>query len=600
MTITAISNTARWATNRINTYLLRTAPIKLVAYTFIATIGLQKINQLRDERNRSWFLNRVISRLLQVPKFREIFQRKLALQFAESSKSIRGKWAPFGTPSCKIPNQGISYASLKALILKYHEITQKGLAGHHYSGTIYPMSPQSDQQLGEVGETEDPAIELQNLFTTAYRYAHLWNPLHTSEFPIGSFLEYQVVQMVASLFGGKNVTGIVTSGGTESVMTAAKAYRNWGLQKGIAPGDAVIIAPDSIHASLEKAAADYHIRLVLIPTDIEGRVDMNAMEQAVERHKSNLVALFGSAPSYAKGRIDPIKQLGVLASEYGVGCHVDCCLGGFVINFHPGLENNYLQSPGITSLSIDTHKNGCAPKGSSVLVTKRMPGGEDLSYYSIYAIPKWTGGVYGTAKMAGSHSSLPALTAYLAMMLIGKDGYEKIAIKIIKSAREIASIVKTIPGLQLLGEPDLNVVAFRVNPQIGLMSGASYVFAAEMSKRGFVLSALRGDSVHFCVTGRFVQDPDVLKSFASAAEESIEAVKKLNGELIQRGEKFSGDAGMYCELEAAMEPKRETQGLGKYIENSLFGERGAEEAVRTYLSATLNPWRQESSRYAVD
>lgn len=592
MAITALTNTAEWAAKRINTYLQGTSPINLIAYTIIATIAWQKLSQLRDGRSRNWLFNRVIHRLLQVPKFQALLQEKLSKQFAESAKSIQKKWAPFGDPLREIPERGASYAALIALIHKYNEITQRGLQGRHYSGTIYPMNPECTQKV-EGNGTEDTALELQNLFTNAYRCANLWNPLHTTEFPVGSFLEYQVVQMVASLFGGKDVAGVVTSGGTESLMTAAKGYRNWGLQKGIAPGEAVIIAPDSIHASLKKAADDYHIRLVLIPTDEEGRVDMDAMKVAAEKHKSNLVALFGSAPSYAKGRIDPIKDIGVIATEYDVGCHVDCCLGGFVINFHPELVTNYLQSPGITSLSTDTHKNGWAPKGSSVLVTKRMPGGEDLSYYSIYAIPEWTGGVYGTAKTAGSHSCLPALTAFLAMMSIGRDGYSETAGKIIHSAREIASIVKRVPGLQLLGEPDLNVVAFKVSPQLGLMKGASYVFAKEMSDRGFVLSALRGDAVHLCITGRFVQDEGALERFASAAQESLLAVQKLNGELIQRGEKFSGDAGMYCELEAAMEPKRETQGWAKYIENSLFGEVGAQAAVKTYLLAILNPWRRE-------
>jgi glutamate/tyrosine decarboxylase-like PLP-dependent enzyme len=590
MAIGAFTNTVRWAAQQINTCLHGTSPTTIIGTTLVAYIALKKLSQLSDARTRNWLWHRFAHRLLQVETFQALLQKKLDVQFAESAESIKKKWAPFGDPVRTLPENGATFAELMALIQRYNEITQKGLQERQYSGTIYPKATE-DLQIEAPKAPKNKAEELLALFTTAFRCANLWNPLHTTEFPVGSFLEYQVVQMVASLFGGKDVAGVVTSGGTESLMTAAKGYRNWGLERGIPPGESVIIAPDSIHASLKKAANDYHIRLILIPTDEEGRVDMDALENAIEKHRSNLVALFCSAPSYPKGRIDPVEQFGVLASEYGVGCHVDCCVSLFLINYHPKLVTNYFANPGITSISGDPHKNGWAPKGTSVIAAKEVPGGKNLCYYFTYAIPEWTGGVYGTSKTAGSHSCMPALTAFLAMMSIGNTGYRQIAEEIIKAASGMATIVKAIPGLKLLGEPDLNIVAFKVDPQLGLMAGATYVFAKEMSERGFVLSALKGDAVHFCITGRFVGDKTALTRFEAAARVSLEAVQKLNGELIKRGQKFAGDAGMYCQLEAAMEPKRETQGWAKYIENVIFGEIGAQAAVKTYLLANLNPWR---------
>lgn len=579
-----VMNGVQWVITGINQYLSVTPPVQMIAVTILAWTSLQNLNKLRDERTRDWLWQRISHRLLQVPQLRQIFHAKLAAQCAASAESFKKKWAPFGEPIRKIPDEGVDFSELMGLIRKYHKITMDGLKGKQFSGTIY-SSGLDQPQFAEALAGEYIAEDLEALFTSAFRCAYLWNTLHTTEFPIGSFLEYQVVQMVSEAFGGdKNVAGVVTSGGTESIMTAAKGYRNWGLERGIAPGETVIIAPDSIHASLQKAADDYHIRLILIPTNEMGVVDMEAMHDAIIKHRSNLVALFASAPSYPKGKIDPISDIGILASEYGVGCHVDCCLGGFV------LKQNFLNLLGITSLSADTHKNGWAPKGSSVLVTKEVPEGQNLSYYSTYAIPGWTGGVYGTVKSAGSQSVLPAFHAFLAMMAIGQKGYNEISESILKAANHMAGIIKSIPGLRLLGEPDLNVVAFKVDPALGLMPGASYAFAKEMSDRGFVLNALRGDSVHFCITGRFVGNEQNLTKFEEAARESLEAVQKLNGALIQKGQKFPGDAGMYCELEAAMAPKREAQGLLKYFENSLFGGIGAMAAVKTYLVAMLNPW----------
>jgi sphinganine-1-phosphate aldolase len=45
------------------------------------------------------------------------------------------------------------------------------------------------------------------------------------------------------------------------------------------------------------------------------------------------ILLYGSAPSFPHGAIDPIRELGRLAVRYRCGLHVDCCLGGFVLPF---------------------------------------------------------------------------------------------------------------------------------------------------------------------------------------------------------------------------------------------------------------------------
>ena len=51
------------------------------------------------------------------------------------------------------------------------------------------------------------------------------------------------------------------------------------------------------------------------------------MEALMKKYKHRVVALFGSAPSYPTGVIDPIAKLSALAIKYECGLHVDCCLG---------------------------------------------------------------------------------------------------------------------------------------------------------------------------------------------------------------------------------------------------------------------------------
>jgi glutamate/tyrosine decarboxylase-like PLP-dependent enzyme len=77
-----------------------------------------------------------------------------------------------------------------------------------------------------------------------------------------------------------------------------------------------------------------------------------------------------SAPSYPHGVLDPVGEVATLASAAGVPCHVDACIGGWVLPYlDDDLEPFDLSVPGVTSLSVDLHKYGYAPKAVSVLLT---------------------------------------------------------------------------------------------------------------------------------------------------------------------------------------------------------------------------------------
>ena len=73
--------------------------------------------------------------------------------------------------------------------------------------------------------------------------------------------------------------------------------------------------------------------------------------------------IIGSAPCFPYGLIDPIKAIGELAKQYNIPFHVDACLGGFIIQYDINLKLTF--DDNIQSISVDPHKYGLAPKGSS-------------------------------------------------------------------------------------------------------------------------------------------------------------------------------------------------------------------------------------------
>ena len=61
-----------------------------------------------------------------------------------------------------------------------------------------------------------------------------------------------------------------------------------------------------------------------------------------------------------------------LAAARGVGCHVDACIGGFVLPFLEAAGSDVppwdFRVPGVTEISADIHKYGYTPKGASVVL----------------------------------------------------------------------------------------------------------------------------------------------------------------------------------------------------------------------------------------
>ena len=158
------------------------------------------------------------------------------------------------------------------------------------------------------------------------------------------------------------------SGGTESILLAMKAYRDFARERrGIAAPE--IVAPVTAHAAFDKAARFFGMPLVRVPVDGGFRADPGALAGAITERTAVVV---GSAPSFPHGVIDPIPEIAALAAEQGVACHVDACLGGFILPWAERLGYPVppfdFRLPGVTSMSADTHKYGYAAKGSSVVL----------------------------------------------------------------------------------------------------------------------------------------------------------------------------------------------------------------------------------------
>jgi len=604
---------------------LRSSPlsssVKLLALFLIYKKIAWVLPFLRFQMGESFrdYLGRIALTL--VPAVQKAYLKEVNGQLNDTRKGGRKNWDELGELRTKMPEQGYSKEYLLHILKHISSVTQTRCESNYMSGTIYSYSHWKEDNSQDAQGVEDFSKEVSNsrdlstprdliklskdlgeLYSKAFHKSYLWNSLHTTEFGVGDWLSYQVVHMAADIYGAapsENIMGFVTSGGTASLMNAMRSYREWGIyNRGHIAGEGVILCFDSVHAAVDKAGIAYNLHVELIPLGLHDQPDLKALKAALKKFGDRVICIVASTPSYPLGVMEPVREVAEIALKAGVGMHVDSCLGGFVINFLDDIDTRYLSIPGVTSLSCDTHKNGWAPKGSSVLITRQIQDLRfktiNLAYYSYYSIPSWTGGLYGTPANPGSQHVTHVLHAYLAMLAIGKDGYRQIGNMIHKATKDMADIIRKEPRVQILGDksPKANVIAWRISPEASWPSGAIYAFAHEMSTRNITLSALGGgERVHFCVTGRSAGDPNFVGMFERALKDSLDATAVHVKDVVAGRKAFPGDAGLYGTLNAAMEPTSENcKSRAEYIQNYLLGNSGVKDGIRMYFYGSHDPY----------
>ncbi|KAM9560954.1 sphingosine-1-phosphate lyase 1-like isoform 2-T2 [Salvelinus alpinus] len=400
----------------------------------------------------------------------------------------------------QLPEQGLTQAEVLDRISEYETLNEVDWEKGRVSGAVY---------WGD--ET------LTKLLVKVYGDFAWSNPLHPDIFPGVRKMEAEVVRMTCTLFqGGPNTCGTVTSGGTESILMACKAYRDMAYERGVKHPE--IIAPVSVHAAFDKAANYFGMKLVHIPLDKNTmKVDVKAMRRAISKNTAMLVC---SAPQFPHGIIDPIEEVGKLALKYNLPLHVDACLGGFLIVFMA--KANYPLAPfdfrvkGVTSISADTHKYGYAPKGSSVI----LYSDKKYRHYQYFVAPDWQGGIYASPSVAGSRPGGIIAACWATMMHMGEDGYIKATKKIIDTARTIKTEIRKINGVFVFGDPEVSVVA------IGSDVFDIFRLSNALTSKGWNLNTLQyPSSIHICCTVLHTHE-GVAKQFISDIKEQVALILK--------------------------------------------------------------------------
>jgi sphinganine-1-phosphate aldolase len=340
------------------------------------------------------------------------------------------------------------------------------------------------------------------------------NGLDPTAFPSLAAMERDLVALTRPLVGAPDsAVGTVTSGGTESILLAVQTARD---ARPVA--DPVLVVPTTAHGAFHKAAHYFGVRLVAVDVDpVTKRAVPAAMAAAMDEHAGRVVLVAVSAPSYAHGVIDPVEPVAAAAAERGLRCHVDACIGGWVLPWaEPAPPPWDFRCPGVTSLSVDLHKYAYTPKGVSLLL-HRTP---ELRRPQFFATADWPGYTMLNATTQSTKSGGPLAAAWAVVQHIGVDGYRDLVATTLAATRRLAAGITAREHLALAAEPDSSLLAVRTDDALDV-----FTLSDEMGERGWFVQpqmAFRDlpATLHLTVSAATAAGVD---DFLAALDESVAA-----------------------------------------------------------------------------
>lgn len=353
---------------------------------------------------------------------------------------------------------------------------------------------------------DDHENEHKEIMQTAYNLYAYTNPMHIDLFHSVVFMEKNLIVMISKLFGNlEHQSGSITNGGTESIFLALKTYRdmkytkilNSGIFKNTHINKINVVAPDTVHCSVDKLCHYLNIQLIKIKSNHEHRVTVCDILKSVNEYTACVVL---SAPSYGFGIMDDVEHIAPAMKDRNIPVHVDACLGGFIWIFQKQKETTDTMNvdmaskysfcvDGVTSVSVCLHKYGYSQKGVSCILYR------DESYlkYQYFVTADWDGGLYVSPTILGSRSGGLVAQAWAGFLSRGYKEYQDSSNKIIRIAKYAHEKLQLVDECHMY-PMDLHIVCFDVGKN-------TYKLYDYLITKGFNLNALQNPpAIHLCVT----------------------------------------------------------------------------------------------------
>lgn len=258
----------------------------------------------------------------------------------------------------------------------------------------------------------------------------------TSHAPASTAMERHVIELALRRLGfAAGSHGNFTSGGSEAngtgllvaLVRAEAGYSERGVAAFGAKGRPCLYASADSHLAwikLARAAGLGTDAVRLVPTDGKGRMDLGALERAVERDVGEgwcPVLLVATAGTTNAGIVDPLAGCRALADAHGMHLHVDAAWAGALI--FDAVRRHHLEGIELAdSVTIDAHKWLSVTMGAGMVFVKDRAAVHSAFAVSTGYMPEGDGADAYTTTQQWSRRFL-GLRLWMVLRAGGEESY---------------------------------------------------------------------------------------------------------------------------------------------------------------------------------
>lgn len=285
--------------------------------------------------------------------------------------------------------------------------------------------------------------------------------LHSAKHSLGAFCSGGTVANITALWVARNnllgpkpgFTGVSRAG-------LAAAYRHYNID-GIG-----VLSSRRGHYSLGKA-------MDLLGMGRDEMVTIDCPSQTLSPEKAliagkefeaqgkKLLAIVGIAGTTETGHVDPLNELADVAEELGCWFHVDAAWGGSTL-FSERYRHKLKGIERADSITMDAHKQMYVPMGAGMALFKDPKDSNAVRHHAQYILREGSKDL-GSTTLEGSRNGM-AMLVYASLHILGRQGYELLINQSIEKARCYAEMIDDDPFFELITQPTLSILTYRVVP----------------------------------------------------------------------------------------------------------------------------------------
>ena len=299
--------------------------------------------------------------------------------------------------------------------------------------------------------------------------------------PATGRMEKEVGADLAAMFGfPADSLGHLTGGGTVANLEALFVARELAREAGQTPRLGVSAEAHYTHARMAHVLG---VEVVTLPADDAGRLDLDALADALREESLSVVVL--TAGTTGLGAVDPIAEALPLCREHGVRVHVDAAYGGFFCLLAGSAEVEGFPAADFRAIAeadsvvVDPHKHGLQPYGCGAVLFRDPAVGRFYRHDSPYTYFTSDALHLGEISLECSRPGAAAAALWLtlrALPLRADEGLGPILAATLRAARRLADRLADSESVRVLRPPTLDIVGYF--PAAGSLSSIDAASAA--------------------------------------------------------------------------------------------------------------------------